>query len=105
MLPDDGVPGIEEEIGRKQLQERIESALSRFRENIGERELALLDERILSEEPLTLQALGERFGTTREAVRQAEVRLMKKLKVFLKEELGDLGRITIDPGSRSGRGT
>jgi len=97
LLPDDRRPSVEEEVSRREIQEKIESALARFRETIQERDLALLDERILSEKPLTLQALGERFGTTREAVRQAEVRLMKRLKEFLKDELGDLGQVSIGP--------
>ena len=59
--------------------------LDRFRQGLNERELAILDQRILSDSPLTLQALGDRFGTTREAVRQAEARLMTKLSAFLKE--------------------
>ena len=42
---------------------------------------------------------ADQFGTTREAVRQAEVRLMKRLKDYIKAELGDLGSITIGPGS------
>jgi RNA polymerase sigma-32 factor len=97
LLPDDRRPSAEEEVSRREIQEKIESALARFRETIQERDLALLDERILSESPLTLQALGERFGTTREAVRQAEVRLMNRLKDFLREELGDLGQVSIGP--------
>ena len=55
----------------------------------------MLDERILADEPVTLQVLGDRFGTSREAVRQAEGRLMKRLKEFLSKRLGDLGRIRI----------
>jgi RNA polymerase sigma-32 factor len=97
MLPDEHRPTAEEEVSRREIQEKIEAALDRFRRTVEGRDLALLDERILSETPLTLQALGERFGTTREAVRQAEVRLMKRLKEFLKEELGDLGQISIGP--------
>ena len=58
----------------------------------------LLDQRILSEEPLTLQQIGERFGTTREAARQAEVRLMRRLEDFFKQELGDLGPIRVGKG-------
>ncbi len=99
MLPDERAGDVEEEIGRKELRQKVQAALQRFRETLQERDLALLDERILSEDPLTLQALGERFGTTREAVRQAEVRLMKRIKSYLEEELGDLGRISFGPGS------
>jgi RNA polymerase sigma-32 factor len=64
---------------------------------LNERERTILDERILSEEPLTLQALGDKFGTSREAVRQAEARLMKRLKEFLRGEMDDLGQIRGGP--------
>ena len=79
------------------LQQRTEAALARFRQDLGERDRAILDERILADEPRTLQALGDRFGTTREAARQAEARLMARLKNFLQAELGDLASIRIGP--------
>jgi RNA polymerase sigma-32 factor len=97
VLPDESAVDAEEIVARRELQERVEQALDRFREDLKERDLALLDERILSDSPLTLQALGDRYGTTREAIRQAEVRLMKRLKEFLAEELGDIGQIRVGP--------
>ncbi len=90
-------PTAEEEVARRELQRRAEAAIARFRANLSDRERAILDERILSEDPLTLQALGDRFGTTREAVRQSEARLTARLKEFLKRELGDLAQIRISP--------
>ena len=36
-------------------------------------------------------------GITREAARQAEVRLMKRLKKHMLERLGDLGQVRIGP--------
>jgi RNA polymerase sigma-32 factor len=97
MLADSDSAGVEETVARGELQEQAEAAIARFRKDLSERELALLDRRILSDSPLTLQALGEEFGTTREAVRQAEGRLMKRLTEFLKAEFGDLGRVRIGP--------
>ena len=90
-------PTVEEEVARRELQEKVQAAVARFRADLGERELAILDERILSEEPLTLQAIGDRFGTTREAARQAEVRLRARLKSFLEDELGELASVRIAP--------
>jgi RNA polymerase sigma-32 factor len=90
-------PTVEEEVARSELQQRAETAIARFREDLNERERTILDERILSEEPLTLQALGDKFGTSREAVRQAEARLMKRLKEFLRGEMDDLGQIRVGP--------
>jgi RNA polymerase sigma-32 factor len=80
-------PGVEESVARRELQERVEEALGRFREGLNERESAILDRRLLADDPATLQALGDRFGTTREAVRQAEARLKKRLTAFLRDEL------------------
>ncbi len=90
-------PSVEEEIARRELREKVEAAIAVFRETLGERDRMLLDRRILAEDPVTLQAIGERFGTTREAVRQAEVKLMGRLKEHLRNDLGDLGSIRLGP--------
>ena len=97
VLIDESVVSAEETVARDELQERTEAALRGFREGLSERDLALLDRRILSDSPLTLQELGDRFGTSREAVRQAETRLMKRLKTFMRDKLGDLGQVKIGP--------
>jgi len=96
-LPDATRASVEEEVARRELQEQTERALARFRADLGERDRVLLDQRILSDEPLTLQQVGDRFGTTREAVRQAEVRLMKRLKEHLRDELRHLENVHIEP--------
>ena len=43
----------------------------------------MLDERVLSDTPLTLQALADRYGVTRERARQLEARLLKNLRKFI----------------------
>lgn len=53
---------------------------------MNEKEQFLLDARLLAEEPLTLQEIGDKYGTTREAVRQMEARLMQKIKRTLVED-------------------
>jgi RNA polymerase sigma-32 factor len=96
VMPSTG-PSVEEDVARRELQEKVQLAMSRFRVGLSDRELTILDERLLSDEPATLQAIGEKFGTTREAVRQAETRLMARLKEFLQAEIGDLTSIRIGP--------
>ena len=88
-------PSVEEDVARRELQEKAKAAIDRFRHGLGERELVILDERLLSDEPATLQAIGDRFGTTREAVRQAEARLMVRLREHLKAEIGDVHSIRV----------
>jgi RNA polymerase sigma-32 factor len=70
-----------------------EMFLSALKEKIGVFKVTLkpieqeiLEDRVLSESPLSLQEIGDRHDITREAVRQAEVRLLKKFKTFIEEE-------------------
>jgi RNA polymerase sigma-32 factor len=90
-------PSVEEAVARRELQEKVRAAIDRFREGLSERERAILDERLVAEEPVTLQAIGDRFGTSREAVRQAEARLVSRLRTFLTGEIGDLASVRIGP--------
>ena len=50
---------------------------------LNEREMKIIEERRLSEEGATLEALGETLGISKERVRQIECRAMEKLKSAL----------------------
>ncbi|GAB4368630.1 MAG: RNA polymerase factor sigma-32 [Acidobacteriota bacterium] len=84
-----GETSVEDEVVSRDLRERIDAAIAEFRRDLDERERVLLDERLAADEPKTLQEIGDRFGITREAVRQAETKLKRRLAVFLRERLGD----------------
>ena len=47
----------------------------------------IFDERLVADEPRTLQELGDRFGVSRERVRQLEKRLLGKLKAYLEDSV------------------
>lgn len=72
-----------DELGTRQEVHKLVERLEELRPQLNERELFLLNERLLADDPLTLQEIGDKYGTTREAVRQMEVRLMKKIKESL----------------------
>jgi RNA polymerase sigma-32 factor len=65
----------------------LRQRLKELTPQLNEREKILLEERILADEPLTLQEIGEKYGITREAVRQLESRLMDKIKKGFKDDL------------------
>jgi RNA polymerase sigma-32 factor len=73
-----------------QMQEMVSDKLERFKETLSERELIILNKRLLSEEPVTLQELGEEFGVSRERIRQLEERLKRTIKKYLLQELPEL---------------
>ena len=62
---------------------------SEFAESRGERDLRILDERMLADEPKTLAELGTEFEVSRERVRQLDAKLVKRLRTYMEENLVD----------------
>jgi RNA polymerase sigma-32 factor len=63
--------------------------LSEFRKGLTGKDLIIFDERLIADEPRTLQDLGDQFGVSRERVRQLEARMTGKLRDYLSERIGD----------------
>ena len=68
---------------REILQQKIEG----FKSELKPGEIEILEKRVLSESPQSLQELGDERGVTREAVRQAEQRLLKKFRIYIEEKM------------------
>lgn len=71
---------LDEQLARAEQLSLLREKIEDLRPHLSDREKIILDERILNDEPLTLQEIGEKYGITREAVRQMESRVMKKIK-------------------------
>ena len=84
-------PGISSEatVGSRELREVFVGKVAAFAESLGERDLQILNRRILAEEPRTLAELGEEFEISRERVRQLEAKLVDRLRTYMKENLVD----------------
>jgi RNA polymerase sigma-32 factor len=72
-----------------EFRERLREALESFGGRLKGRERQLFDERLMTDEPRTLQELGDSFGISRERTRQLEMRLVSRLKTHLRARLGD----------------
>jgi RNA polymerase sigma-32 factor len=85
------VEGPETLIADSELHDLLKEKLAAFRTTLDgkDKDLAIFDQRLVADEPLTLQELGDRFGISRERVRQLEQRLTGKLREYLREEMGD----------------
>jgi len=79
----DGQETVDESLARQQLLQLLEKRLPEFRKLLNDRETKILQDRILSEEPKTLQEVADLYGLTRERARQIEVQVIKKLREFL----------------------
>lgn len=90
MFLPDKEPAIDDQMADSQAREILREKLAQFRKHLKDKEAIIFDERLMAEEPLTLQEIGDKFGISRERVRQIEQRLKKKLKAYLEEEIDDL---------------
>lgn len=74
---------LEKEIMDKELKEQLKDKLTHFANKLNKQERLVWEKRILTETPWTLQQLSEKFNTSREWVRQIEVKLIAKFKQYL----------------------
>lgn len=70
---------IEEALIKKDLLEKLHKKLDIFKEQLNEKERFILDNRIMSDDPMTLMEIGELFSVTKERIRQLQVRVLKGL--------------------------
>jgi RNA polymerase sigma-32 factor len=73
-------PLADETIGHLEEMEVLKRNLEQIRPSLNEKETYILEKRVLADEPMTLQEIGEHYGVTREAVRQLEARLIQKIR-------------------------
>lgn len=78
---------MDEMISHQEELDILKDKIAEIRTQLNERELFILENRLLSEEPMTLQEIGTKYGTTREAVRQMEERVMRKLRDLVKPSI------------------
>ncbi|MFQ5903481.1 MAG: RNA polymerase factor sigma-32 [Candidatus Binatia bacterium] len=80
----------EERFAETEYRQLLSEKMEQFAGGLKDKELVIFRERLLNEEPLTLREIGERYGISRERVRQIEERVKKKLKAYLGKEFKDV---------------
>jgi RNA polymerase sigma-32 factor len=63
--------------------------IEKVKKTLNEKELYILERRVLGDPPLTLQEVGDHFKITRERARQLEERLVDKLREHFQEVFPD----------------
>ncbi len=71
---------VDEALGHFEEMELLRENIEKIRGSLSEKETFILEKRLLADEPMTLQEIGEHYGVTREAVRQLEARLIAKIR-------------------------
>ena len=75
-------------VAQSEFAQLLRGKLEDFAKQLEGREQAIFRERWLTEDPLTLQELGDRYHVSRERARQLEKRMLDRLKKYLEAEMG-----------------
>lgn len=87
---------VDQEVAEGEMKELLHHKLAIFRKALNKKEKDILDNRLISDTPKTLQEIGEKYGISRERVRQLEARLIKRLRAFLEKELPEVKEYPIN---------
>jgi RNA polymerase sigma-32 factor len=79
----------ETQVARKEMGAILHQKLASFKKNLNQRELDILENRVFSDTPVTLQEIGKRYGISRERVRQVEQHMIKRMKSYFEREIPD----------------
>ncbi|MFQ5851081.1 MAG: RNA polymerase factor sigma-32 [Candidatus Binatia bacterium] len=94
----DNSPTPEERLADAEYRQALKEKIEQFAQDLKDKELVIFRQRLLTDHPLTLREIGEKYGISRERVRQIEERVKKKLKVYLGKEFKETKDAVADVG-------
>ena len=80
---------VDTQISVRERKELLLQKLEEYRETLSGKQRDIFDNRILADDPLTLQELGDKYSISRERVRQIQEKILKKAKEWLTEKIPD----------------
>ncbi|MCA1742704.1 MAG: RNA polymerase factor sigma-32, partial [Desulfovibrionales bacterium] len=98
--PGDIIPdpdeGVEETFSQKETREFLRDKLKEMLPVLNYREKDIIRLRLMTDSPLTLEKIGEKYDITRERVRQIESKLVGKIKGHIENKVKDFSRDWLD---------
>ena len=82
-------PGIESMVAGKELKSKLYDLLLGMKSSLNDKQKMILEKRLLTDDPFTLQKIADCFDISRERVRQIEVGLLQKMKNVFETEAPD----------------
>lgn len=82
-------PGIEDDLAGSEMADILRDKIKTLLPSLNDKELYILQNRLLTDDPVTLREIGERYNVTRERVRQLEARLLEKIRRHIAGDVKD----------------
>ena len=74
----------------KPTKHQIDDIFEEIKKTLKNKEREIFEARLMTEDPPTLQEVGDRFNLSRERVRQIESKLKQRLREFIRERAADI---------------
>ncbi|MBI3183703.1 MAG: RNA polymerase factor sigma-32 [Myxococcales bacterium] len=85
---------VDERLGNEQLKRVFREKLSEFARTLEDKERFIFERRLMADEPLTLQDIGDRYGVSRERARQIEAALIGRMREYMRQQMPDFDLTT-----------
>ena len=86
----------DERLGNEQLKALFREKLQEFAKTLEGKERYIFENRLIADEPLTLQDIGDKYGVSRERARQIEAALINRMREYMREHIPDFDLVA-DP--------
>lgn len=94
MLSSTAMPA-DERLGNEELKRLFREKLTEFAKALRGKELFIYENRLIADQPLTLQEIGDHYGFSRERVRQIEAALIDRIRQQLREQIPDFDLVAV----------
>jgi len=98
LLPTSSSQGAEERLGNEELRALFREKLQEFAKSLEGKERYIFEHRLISDEPLTLQDIGDKYGVSRERARQIEAALINRMREYMREHIPDFDLVAVPKG-------
>jgi RNA polymerase sigma-32 factor len=94
-LPAESMPA-DVRLGNEELKRLFREKLGEFAKGLQDKERFIFEKRLMSDEPLTLQEIGDNYGISRERARQIEANLIARIREHVRKEIPDFDLVATE---------
>jgi len=88
---------VDDRLAEQEIGAAFREKLVDFAKTLADKERFIYEKRLIADDPMTLQQVGDHYGISRERARQIEARLTGKLKTYMRERLPDFDDLSLHP--------
>jgi RNA polymerase sigma-32 factor len=93
----EGGQAVDDRLADQEIGAAFREKLTEFAKTLADKDRFIYEKRLIADEPMTLQEIGDNYGISRERARQIEARLTQRLKAYMREHLPGFDELSLQP--------